>query len=336
MLLPFPNGVTRADAAGEVATAAEVLDEAVVQLLILDRRIADAEALVHTSESVLDRLETEADDAEADAARTAADLERARSRYSGRLAETYKAGDLGWLEILLTSDSLSDFLGRTTLVNRILMQDAELTRRVEEARAQALAADARLAAAAENQRAQVLEARARRADLQAARSEQASLVKRLGDHLSAARASARAAAARMATVNDGAQTGSGGATIPRSSAPTGTTRAPTAADPATTAATRPSPAGGAPQPGGRTLVVKAYAYALRGTTASGIPVAPGVIAVDPRVIPLGTRLWVPGYGEGIAADTGGDIKGNTIDVWMASEKQASDWGIKTLTITVYD
>ncbi|MHB8870399.1 MAG: 3D domain-containing protein, partial [Thermoleophilia bacterium] len=144
-----------------------------------------------------------------------------------------------------------------------------------------------------------------------------------------------AAAARMAKVNDGAQTGSGGATIPKS-APTGTTRGPTAAGPATTAATRPSPAGGAPQPGGRTLVVKAYAYALRGTTASGIPVAPGVIAVDPRVIPLGTRLWVPGYGEGIAADTGGAIKGNTIDVWMASEKQASDWGIKTLTITVYD
>jgi 3D (Asp-Asp-Asp) domain-containing protein len=81
--------------------------------------------------------------------------------------------------------------------------------------------------------------------------------------------------------------------------------------------------------------VKAYAYALRGTTASGIPVAPGVIAVDPRVIPLGTRLWVPGYGEGIAADTGGDIKGNTIDVWVPSERQAGDWGIKTLTITVY-
>ncbi|MHB0981569.1 MAG: 3D domain-containing protein [Thermoleophilia bacterium] len=53
------------------------------------------------------------------------------------------------------------------------------------------------------------------------------------------------------------------------------------------------------------------------------------------MIPLGTRLWVPGYGEGIAADTGGDIKGNTIDVWVPSGRQAGDWGIKTLTITVY-
>jgi 3D (Asp-Asp-Asp) domain-containing protein len=107
--------------------------------------------------------------------------------------------------------------------------------------------------------------------------------------------------------------------------------------PSTVTTTAPvrTPAPSSPRTG-RQLTVKAYAYALRGTTATGIRVAPGVIAVDPRVIPLGTRLYVPGYGEGIAADTGGDIKGNTIDVWMSSAQAASDWGIKRITITVYD
>jgi 3D (Asp-Asp-Asp) domain-containing protein len=62
----------------------------------------------------------------------------------------------------------------------------------------------------------------------------------------------------------------------------------------------------------------------------------GIIAVDPRVIPLGTRLYVPGYGEGIAADTGGAVKGNRIDVWLPSQARAEEWGAKTITITILD
>ncbi len=53
---------------------------------------------------------------------------------------------------------------------------------------------------------------------------------------------------------------------------------------------------------------------LYGTTATGVPVDRGVIAVDPSVIPLGTRLYIPGYGFGVAADTGGGINGNMIDL----------------------
>ena len=52
------------------------------------------------------------------------------------------------------------------------------------------------------------------------------------------------------------------------------------------------------------MTVSATGYCLRGTTATGIPVGWGVVAVDPSVIPLGTRMTIPGYGEGVAADTG--------------------------------
>ena len=71
------------------------------------------------------------------------------------------------------------------------------------------------------------------------------------------------------------------------------------------------------------MSVFATGYCLRGTTATGLPVGPGIVAVDPAVIPLGTRMTVPGYGEGVAADVGGTVKGARIDVWLASCPQAA-------------
>jgi 3D (Asp-Asp-Asp) domain-containing protein len=91
----------------------------------------------------------------------------------------------------------------------------------------------------------------------------------------------------------------------------------------------------APAPGTRTLVADAVAYHLQGSTASGLPVGVGVIAVDPAVIPLGTRVFIPGYGPAVAADVGSAIKGNIIDLWMPSTAQARAWGRRTVTITVY-
>ena len=87
--------------------------------------------------------------------------------------------------------------------------------------------------------------------------------------------------------------------------------------------------------GARTLVVDAVAYHLPGHTASGLPVGVGVIAVDPSVIPLGTRVFVPGYGAAVAADVGSAIKGTIIDLWMPSTAAAQAWGRRTVTITVY-
>jgi 3D (Asp-Asp-Asp) domain-containing protein len=83
------------------------------------------------------------------------------------------------------------------------------------------------------------------------------------------------------------------------------------------------------------IKVDAVAYHLPGKTALGIPVRKGVVAVDPRLIPLGTRLHVPGYGLGVAADVGTAIKGRVIDLWMPSTKAAQTWGRRTVRITVY-
>jgi len=63
-----------------------------------------------------------------------------------------------------------------------------------------------------------------------------------------------------------------------------------------------------------------------GITASGKRVKEGLIAVDPSVIPLGTKVWVDGFGILTAADTGGAIKGNKIDIFMESRKEAFKFG----------
>lgn len=69
-------------------------------------------------------------------------------------------------------------------------------------------------------------------------------------------------------------------------------------------------------------------------TASGMVAQRGVVAVDPDVIPLGTRLYIPGYGEAIAADTGGAIVGNKIDLCMEDYGEAMEFGRRDITVYV--
>ncbi|MBQ7477205.1 MAG: 3D domain-containing protein [Selenomonadaceae bacterium] len=73
-----------------------------------------------------------------------------------------------------------------------------------------------------------------------------------------------------------------------------------------------------------------------GMTAMGIPATYGVVAVDPSIIPLGTRLYIPGYGMAIAADTGGAIVGYCIDLCMESYAEAMDFGRRVVTVYVLD
>lgn len=90
-----------------------------------------------------------------------------------------------------------------------------------------------------------------------------------------------------------------------------------------------------PVRGGQALNFEATAYTYTGyRTATGANTRRGIIAVDPRVIPLGTRLYVEGYGHGVAADTGGAIKGRRIDVFLESETAALKWGRRNVNVYI--
>ncbi|MCI3197823.1 LysM peptidoglycan-binding domain-containing protein [Bacillus sp. HU-1818] len=91
------------------------------------------------------------------------------------------------------------------------------------------------------------------------------------------------------------------------------------------------------------LTVTATAYSandggISGVTATGVDLNKNpnakVIAVDPKVIPLGSKVYVEGYGEATAADTGGAIKGNKIDVFVPKTSDAHNWGVRTVKVKV--
>ena len=72
-----------------------------------------------------------------------------------------------------------------------------------------------------------------------------------------------------------------------------------------------------------------------GITASGRPAGHGIVAVDPRVIPLGTRMYIPGYGHAVAGDTGGAIRGKRIDLGFESNAQAFQFGRRPVIVYLY-
>ncbi|HBZ09559.1 MAG TPA: LysM peptidoglycan-binding domain-containing protein [Bacillus bacterium] len=120
------------------------------------------------------------------------------------------------------------------------------------------------------------------------------------------------------------------------------TQAP-AQQPAPEQAQAPAEKNESASPQGNEMTVTATAYTAycngcSGVTATGIDLRsnPGqkVIAVDPSVIPLGSKVHVEGYGTAIAGDTGGAIKGNKIDVFVPSKSEAMKFGVKTVKIKV--
>jgi 3D (Asp-Asp-Asp) domain-containing protein len=218
-------------------------------------------------------------------------------------------------------------------LSRAAQGTAAVVREARDARSRVRDLDRALAARQEQLRRLTAEAAARAAALAAARAERADLVERLSteQRLNAdaigrleARARAAQASATLATVRVRTESSvlSFAAQAPLRDAP-----------PPPVSAPAPRQLSNAPPE--RTLVVVSTGYDLPGTTATGLPVGPGIAAVDPTVIPLGTRLSIPGYGDAVAADTGPAIRGNRIDLWFPTRKQALGWGWRTLTITLH-
>lgn len=81
---------------------------------------------------------------------------------------------------------------------------------------------------------------------------------------------------------------------------------------------------------------KGFGITATGTKARRNPNGYSTVAVDPRVIPYGTKLYIEGYGYAIAEDTGGAIKGNKIDVFFNTNKECMNWGRRTVVVHILD
>ena len=311
-------------ARSELASLATAQRSAELELYAAESRLARARAGAA-------RLESRRRALDARVARTRRHVTVVRSslaatnlRVATLLRRLYVEGEPDPIAVLLGAGSLPailagiDELERTTLVNRGIA--AELGVRSQTLQTQ-LAALSRLrhdVAVVEHQARAAVATRERAATAQRATVD-------------AIRRRAGVTRARLAAIRKQAQAAQRASTrLMRSSAPALVPATPVGSSGATRGPATPAPAAGT-----RSLVVDAVAYHLAGRTASGLPVGVGVIAVDPGVIPLGTRVFVPGYGPAVAADVGSAIKGTIIDLWMPSTAAARAWGRRTVTITVY-
>ena len=299
----------------------------------LERRSQSALLELYSIETRLERARARI--ALLDAQKAALERESASARTNLRLAQhviavtqrnlgdraraLYKSGDVNDpIAIMLGARSIDAAVTRLENIRQIANQQNLILRRTRQAQTRLLHLKANLArrrAALDRLRGEAL-ASAR--SLEAARSAKAGTIHRLKSAsalTSRQLANLSTQATRAATTSLKAE---------GRSTPTHTT---------TTSSDTPSPSGGTIKKGQR-LTVSATCYCLRGSTASGLPVGPGIIATDPSVIPLGTRVSVPGYGNAVAADTGSAVKGLTIDLWVASCAKASAYGRQTLTITI--
>jgi peptidoglycan DL-endopeptidase CwlO len=302
-----------AQQAGELRQAeAELAGQersAALELYAIESRLATAAAGLAAIERRTAATEGELDAVGARRAAAKATLREGHRLLGLRLRTLYEAGDTDPLAVLLGASSLQEALDGFDGLRFAAQQDRNVIEGTIAARREL----GRIARALQ----------ARRTKLARLRGQAAARVEELGR----AAAAKRGYLARLATERE----------LNRSriaeleaEARAAQERARNVAAPAA-----PAPAAPAPAAGPGTLMVRAVGYSLRGSTATGVPVGWGVVAVDPSVIPLGTRLTIPGYGEGVAADTGPGVRGATIDLWFPTRAQALAWGARTITVSIH-
>jgi 3D (Asp-Asp-Asp) domain-containing protein len=250
------------------------------------------------------------------------------------LRSLYEEGRPDTLAVVLGAQSLDDAVSKLDTLTRM----ADESRRVVAATsaAQVRLSRVRTQLAAQRRRLEQSLAAARTAERQLAdaRAARLSFVHDLQAQQRLKQTQIRGLLATAHSVEQKAQELQAAAVAPAPADPAAAETVPGGAD-TTSAAPASPPARGSNEHAGGTLRVSATGYSLPGHTATGMPVGWGVVAVDPSVIPLGTRLTIPGYGEAVAADVGSAVHGAMIDLWFPSLAQARAWGRRTVTITLH-
>ena len=302
------------------ATLAQRSHSTVVELYSLESKLNAATALVESLRAQVAAVERERASVHRRLAVVRQVFAISRRNLGRRLVSIYEQGEPDPLAILLGSESLDDVLTDLDHLNVVAGQDRTILEQARKSRTSLRRLTRTLAQREANLESLEQQAAAAADALDAARTERVrylaelSSQRRLNDEeIGSLELQARSAERRSRTI-----------AAREALAPAPVATAPAAA---------PEPVVTSTQ--GRALTVVATAYALTGSTATGLPVGPGIVAVDPAVIPLGTHMTIPGYGEGVAADTGGAIKGARIDVWVPTEAQAEQWGVQTVTIYLH-
>src|SRR5579884_1761938 len=247
---------------------------------------------------------------------------RSERRLAMHLTALYEQGQPDPLATILGATSLDEALTNLDALNRVANQDRVVVRAAVVARRHLDRLSNELAARTAQLQTAERQATTSLATLEDARAQRASL-------LASLRSQERFTRGRIVTLEATARA----AEAKTQQLAAASTPAPAVAEtppPAAAAAASPTAA-----PAAGTITVLATGYSLPGRTSTGLPVGWGIAAVDPSVIPLGTHMTIPGYGEAVAADTGGGVRGAMIDLWFPTPAQARAWGWRTVTISLH-
>jgi 3D (Asp-Asp-Asp) domain-containing protein len=295
---------------GEQSDLASRSRAAVLGLYSLDTQLARARAELASIRARASEVAHERARVAHDIAIARGVLRESRRQLGQRLRTLYEEGEPDAIAVVLGATSLQDAVSRLDELERSAHLSREAIEQSSSARRQLAALAAELAGRAAELRRLEASAAQTAASLEAARAERVRYIASL-------RREQRLKARQIARIEETARTSA--------------TRSATIA---------PQPVGGTPTtlvtaPAAGALTVSATGYSMSGATATGLPVGWGIVAVDPSVIPLGTRMTIPGYGEGVAADTGGGVQGAAIDLWFPTQAQALAWGRRVVTISLH-
>ena len=284
---------------------------ALLSLYALDSRLAQARDELARLRARTEALGLELRDARRQASIVEGNLRASHRLLSDRLRTLYAEGEPDAIAVLLGASSLDEAVTRLDELERSARMGAQAATDARAGRAKLRGLAAKIAA--QLREVHALESRAEQttAALVSARAQRVAYIASLARQR-------RLNARQIQALDSQAQR-----VVQRAQAMQAQTAAaaPAAASPFVT--------------GTRTVTVSATGYSLPGRTATGLPVGLGVVAVDPSVIPLGTRMTIPGYGEGEAADTGSAVQGYEIDLWFPTVAAALAWGRRTVTISLH-
>jgi peptidoglycan DL-endopeptidase CwlO len=295
---------------------------ALLDLYAIDTRLHAAQSRLSALQADSARLRNEQALLEQQVAATTQTLASSRNALGDELRMLYKQGDVSAFAVVLGAQSLDDAVTRLDELTSVADESRQIVEVATEAQARLAILRTSLQQRRERIDAAVADAQRTADALAAAHTERTGFISSLRSRqlLKTAEVAALEAAAKRVEHRSDALQAAAARSIPSAPQPISETTAPA-----------PAPLGGA----ARTITVSATGYSIAGRTATGMPTGWGVVAVDPSVIPLGTRLTIPGYGEGVAADTGGNVRGNTIDLWFPTARQAAAWGRRTVTVTLH-
>jgi 3D (Asp-Asp-Asp) domain-containing protein len=295
---------------------------AVLELYAADSRVTAAQTQLGSLQHQASVLRSQQLSLQQQLGATRITLAASQNQLFDNLRRLYKQGDVSALAVVLGARSLDDAVSQLDTLNAFTKQSKQFVSLSTLAEHKLVRLRAGLADRRARIGAAVSEAQRTVDELVAARAAKLAFVSHLqhAEQLKRAQVQAMEARAQRAQQKSAQLTAAVSEPTPQNAVD---------ATPALAPAPAPAPSGG------RTLTVSSTGYSLSGHTATGLPVGWGVVAVDPSVIPLGTKLTIPGYGEAVAADTGGAVHGNVIDIWFPSLAQARAWGRRTVTITLH-